>query len=542
MSQPFTQRHIGTDADAQAHMLATLGYDSLESLVDAAIPPTIHVGQFRDTGESLTPAGRDRARGHCRAARARRPQHGQALDDRARLLRHDHARGDQAQRAREPELVHGLHALPARDLAGPARGADQLPDHGRRPHRAADRQRVHARRGHGRRRGHAAGPPRVEVAVPAFRRRRGCAPADPCPARQPRPGRRHRTGRARPGRDDERRGPRRALRRLRAVPGRVGPGLEPGGRHRGRPGRGRARRRRGRPARPHPARVAGRAGRRRRGRHQPALRRSDGLRRSARRLHGRARGPRTPAPRPPRRRLRRRRRPPRLPALAAGARAAHPPREGHLEHLHGPGAARRDGVDVRGVPRARGLRAIAAEVHERAAASCAAALAGAGDVASTSFLRHPPGVRARPRRRDRGPRGRGGRQPAPRRRGHDRRLRRRDHHPGRPRHRRRRLRRTGRVRAVEFGAAEHRAARRARPHERVPHPPGLQHAPLGDEHDALPQAPRRQGLRARPRHDPARLLHDEAQRGDRDGGRHLAGVRRASTRSRPAPTWRATSS
>ena len=60
----------------------------------------------------------------------------QPLDDRARLLRHDHAGGHQAQRAREPELVHGVHALPAGDLAGPPRGAHQLPDHGLRPHRA----------------------------------------------------------------------------------------------------------------------------------------------------------------------------------------------------------------------------------------------------------------------------------------------------------------------------------------------------------------------------------------------------------------------
>ena len=41
-----------------------------------------------------------------RAARPRRPQPREPLDDRPRLLRHDHPRGHQAQRAREPELVH----------------------------------------------------------------------------------------------------------------------------------------------------------------------------------------------------------------------------------------------------------------------------------------------------------------------------------------------------------------------------------------------------------------------------------------------------
>ena len=62
--------------------------------------------------------------------------------------------------------------------------------------------------------------------------------------------------------------------------------------------RGRAGRRRGRPARADPARAAGRDGRRRRRRLDPALRRADGLRRPARRLHGRAQRPRAVAARP----------------------------------------------------------------------------------------------------------------------------------------------------------------------------------------------------------------------------------------------------
>ena len=54
----------------------------------------------------------------------------------------------------------------------------------------------------------------------------------------------------------------------------------------------------------------------------------------------------------PRRRVAGCRRPPRLPPLAADARAAHPPREGDVEHLHRAGAAGRHGRDVRGLPRA----------------------------------------------------------------------------------------------------------------------------------------------------------------------------------------------
>jgi glycine dehydrogenase len=56
MSQPFTQRHIGTDADAQSRMLAILGYDSVDALVNAAVPESIQVDQFRSLGDSALPA------------------------------------------------------------------------------------------------------------------------------------------------------------------------------------------------------------------------------------------------------------------------------------------------------------------------------------------------------------------------------------------------------------------------------------------------------------------------------------------------------
>ncbi|MEP6481659.1 MAG: aminomethyl-transferring glycine dehydrogenase [Rhodoglobus sp.] len=43
MNELFADRHIGTDAGAQATMLAAVGYPSVEALVDAAVPPSIHV-------------------------------------------------------------------------------------------------------------------------------------------------------------------------------------------------------------------------------------------------------------------------------------------------------------------------------------------------------------------------------------------------------------------------------------------------------------------------------------------------------------------
>ena len=69
------------------------------------------------------------------------------------------------------------------------------------------------------------------------------------------------------------------------------------------------------------------------------------------------------------------------------------------------------------------------------------------------------------------------------------------------------------------------AAGRAEARQRVPHPSGLPRAPLRNRDDALHAPARRPRSRARPRHDPARLLHDEAQRHRRDDAGDLAGIR-----------------
>ena len=85
-----------------------------------------------------------------------------------------------------------------------------------------------------------------------------------------------------------------------------------------------------------------------------ALRRAAGLRRPARGLPVHARRAQAPDAGPARRRVEGRAGQARLPPGAADARAAHPPREGHEQHLHRAGAAGGDGRDVRGLPRARG--------------------------------------------------------------------------------------------------------------------------------------------------------------------------------------------
>ena len=49
MSVPFTQRHIGTSAAAQAVMLETLGYETVDALVAAAVPDSIKVEPIKNS-------------------------------------------------------------------------------------------------------------------------------------------------------------------------------------------------------------------------------------------------------------------------------------------------------------------------------------------------------------------------------------------------------------------------------------------------------------------------------------------------------------
>ena len=95
------------------------------------------------------------------------------------------------------------------------------------------------------------------------------------------------------------------------------------------------------------------------------------------------------AARAPGRGLQGRRRRPGLPARAADPRAAHPPREGDQQHLHRPGAAGRDGQHVRGLPRPRtgcgASRAAPTGWRRRWRPACAAA---GSSVAARGVLRH----------------------------------------------------------------------------------------------------------------------------------------------------------
>jgi glycine dehydrogenase len=57
----FAERHIGTDSEAQSVMLEAIGYDSVEDLVGAAVPASIHVDGFRAAASTaLPPAATER--------------------------------------------------------------------------------------------------------------------------------------------------------------------------------------------------------------------------------------------------------------------------------------------------------------------------------------------------------------------------------------------------------------------------------------------------------------------------------------------------
>ena len=297
--------------------------------------------------------------------------------------------------------------------------------------------------------------------------------------------------------------------------------------------------------------------------------------RHRRRAHGR----RPPDARTHRRRDGRRRRPHRLRADAAGARAAHPAREGDVQHLHEPDADGDRGHDLPRVARAGGSRASwgeqcvakarlrrgAADAVARRRAGCsptrpffkefAAAAAAAGAARSAtpcstagSWPASPPPwlgddallvavterrTRARDRRVRRGARGRCSRERAigaPVRRAGHRRTPGHDHGPLAP----------GAARST-LRAARRPDARVAARGPRATDPPALPEVGRGRPRAALHAAVAGE-LRRRHRLLPARLVLDEVQPEGRRDGRGGPRVRARCTRCSPTRPCRARSS
>ena len=216
---------------------------------------------------------------------------------------------------------------------------------------------------------------------------------------------------------------------------------------------------------------------------------------------------------------------------AADARAAHPPRQGDQQHLHGAGAARGDGRHVRRVPRPAGpgrdRRARARHGRGPGAPACAelgcelprepffdtlrvAHAAGGGrdpgraPSSAGSTCAPTPTTRAASASRSTRPSPRRSCGPCSR------------SSAG--------ARATWRAWPPRLARSLPRAPRAALA---LPDAPGLQHAPLRARDAALPAAPRGARPVADDLDDPARLVHDEAQRHGRDAAALLAGVRRA---------------
>ena len=274
-------------------------------------------------------------------------------------------------------------------------------------------------------------------------------------------------------------------------------------------------------------------GRRHRRRQFAAVRRALRLRRPARRVHGLQGRVQALDARPAGRRVRGFAGQAGVPADAADARAAHSPREGDVQHLHGAGAARRDGEHVRRLSRTGRpdpYRATHSPAHRHLRRRAEARR----PEGQRNVLRHARGGRCR--RGCRARRGAGTRhQPARVQRARRRRTRvadrrrrvRRDHDPCRRRNAVGRLRRAGECRRTR----RRRRGRRdgdpdgAASHDPLPDPSRIQYPSQRARDAALPALARRQGPRARPHDDSAGLVHDEAQRDERDDSCHLAGVR-----------------
>ena len=137
---PFARRHMGPSPNDDARMLAFLGRETWTTW-PRAVPESIMLRSRSTVPQALPEI--DVLAGAAR--------HGLAEPRMTSMIGLGYDGTDTPQvvlrKVREPSLVHGLHALPAGDLAGPPGGPPELPDDGLRPDRAADRQRVAARRG-----------------------------------------------------------------------------------------------------------------------------------------------------------------------------------------------------------------------------------------------------------------------------------------------------------------------------------------------------------------------------------------------------------
>ena len=233
-TDPFAARHIGPSSDDQRAMLATLGYETLDDLIKAALPTEIPDASQAAPSLAKLPAARTETQvlADLRRLAARNTVRvsmiglGYYATNTPAVIRRNVLENPAwytAYTPYQPEISQGrLEAL----LNFQTMICDLTA--------LAGRQRVAARRGLGRRRGDDPRPPgRPPRRGPDLPGRRGLPAADPRRAAHPGRAARHRAA-GRPGHGRDRL--RRRLRRPAAVPGRVrrGPRPRPGDRGRAR--------------------------------------------------------------------------------------------------------------------------------------------------------------------------------------------------------------------------------------------------------------------------------------------------------------------
>ena len=390
-----------TDADREA-MLETIGVATVEELF-ADLPAGVRLGRELELAPAMS---EQELNAYFESLAAENAHVGEELS----FLGAGHVRplraGDRRRRAPARRVPDRVHAVPARAQPGRAAGDLRVPDRDLRADRHGRLERVRLRRDDGRRgcllhrqardrplegRRHrgdqpAGAPGREDLrARLRARGRRGAAPR-----------RRDRPGRATRGRD------RRGLRDLPApeLLRRARAGARAGGRRERRGGPA------GRPRRPALARRARGAGQLRlrdRDRRRAGGRQLPLLRRAALRLPGGTLRLHPPHAGADRRRDDRRGGEPRLRPHPADARAAHPAREGDLEHHHQPDAAGAGRARLPVVARAgrppRGRRDLhGARGAREGAARAPARVWRPADVQGVRGARRAAGAGGRPRR------------------------------------------------------------------------------------------------------------------------------------------------
>ena len=109
-STSFVDRHIGArrQADVDA-MLKAVGYDTVDALVDTAVPKDI-----RQDSDLALAAALSEVEVLAELRKLAVEEQDRRADDRAGLLRHAHPAGDPPQHPRSPGLVHRVHARTSR--------------------------------------------------------------------------------------------------------------------------------------------------------------------------------------------------------------------------------------------------------------------------------------------------------------------------------------------------------------------------------------------------------------------------------------------